>query len=201
MKKAGIVIGMILLYFVLVFAPNFLGFLSPYLWVYQPILGAFLAATPVLYVGSKWKKPGVFALFTVVVVVIFGLMGEISQPEVWAGYAVAVVLAELARGLIGYDKQMGLRIGYSLNALGMAGSLLPLWTRTSWYYAGAVEEMSDPSYAETLMKLANPGCLVLLIVLTLVCGYLGCLVSEKIFKEKVTIAKPANEEAAPSAMA
>lgn len=46
MKKAGIVIGMILLYFVLVFAPNFLGFLSPYLWVYQPILGAFLAATP-----------------------------------------------------------------------------------------------------------------------------------------------------------
>ena len=184
MKKTLTTVGLLLLYFVIAFASMFLGFLSPVTWVYYPVVAAFFSATPVLIVCKNWKKPGAIAIFTAVWVILLGAMGEISKPEVWVGYLVTVIAAEVARYFIGYEKQIASRVGYAINCLGIAGSLLPIWTRTSFYYDGAIEEMGSVEYADGLMKFANPVGLISLIVLTLAAAYLGCIVSEKLFTKK-----------------
>ncbi len=187
MKKVFVTIGMVVLYFVICFACMFLGFLSPITWVYYSVFAAFFAATPVLVVASKWKKPGAIALFSVVWMLILGLMGEISSPAVWVTYIITTIAAEAVRFFIGYDKQLGLRVGYAVNSIGLAGSLLPLWLNTDWYYEGAIEEMESVAYADGLMKLANPVGLILLIVFVVAAAYVGCIVAEKLFKDKVKV--------------
>ena len=188
MKKVLKVVGILLLYFGITYACAFIGLLGPAAWIYGTSTAiAFLAATPVLIAGAKWTKPGVFILFTGALVVLYVLAGESFQPEAWISFAVVTALAEIIRAVIGYKKQMGIRLGYAVNILGLAGSFLPLWFRPEWYYEGAVAEMGSTEYADTLMKFSNPAGLIVLVILMLVAGYLGCLVSEKIFKGKVTI--------------
>ena len=187
MKKALVVIGMFVVYFALVFLCEFLGFFSPVLWVYFGVIAAFLAATPVLVVASKTQVPGAIALFPVVYLIIMALLGEVSQPIVAIAIVVVLVIAELVRRIAGAGKQLGLRLGYAISAIAPGMYLLPLWTMTSWYYDGAIEEMGSQAYADTLMAFANPVGLVALVVLCFAAGLLGAIVSEKLFKDKVIV--------------
>ena len=188
MKKYLFPVGMFLIYFVIVFACEFLGFLSPLLWVYFGVLAALLAAAPVMAAASKSDKIGTIALFPIIYLLIMLLLGEVSQPIVFICVILVSILAEVVRKLVGSKKQLSLRLGYAVAALAPGMYLLPLWTKTDWYYEGAVEEMGSQAYADSLMKFATPLGLIALIVLCFAVGYLGALIAERLFKNKVRIA-------------
>ncbi len=187
MKKVLSLIGLELIYFIIAFGCMFLGFLSPFCWVYQPVVAAFLAATPVLIVcksrkgfGGVLALPGIFALIMIV-------LGEISGAFIICSVIVVLIAAELVRRAMGYESQKAARVSYAVVSLVPACSLLLLWLDKDFYYAGAVEEMGNVQYAESLMNLANPFGLIALIVCTICAGFLGAIVSEKIFKSKTVI--------------
>lgn len=187
MKSVLKTLLLLVIYFVLAGAPSFLGFVSPVLWMYYPIISAVLAATPVLWAGARWEKFGAVCLFGLVWAVLGIVLGELSFVDQILPAIAGPFVAELVRLAVGYHKQFGLRLAYAITSLGPVWQIITIWTQTDYYYAGAVEEMGSVEYADALVSLATPVNLVVLIVLTLVAGYLGALVSEKLFKERVTI--------------
>lgn len=56
MKQILFYIGMALLFILIVFACEFLGFLSPYLWVYAGAFGALLGAAPIMAMAKNGKS-------------------------------------------------------------------------------------------------------------------------------------------------
>ncbi len=187
MKKVLSLIGLEVIYFLIVFACMFLGFLSPFCWIYQPVLAAFLAATPVLIVEKNWRKCGAVLVLPAIFAIIMTAMGELGGVFRVCAIIVILIVAEVVRYFMGYENKMASRVSYAIVSLIPACSLLLLWQDKEFYYAGAVEEMGSVEYAEGLMKFANPLGFILLIVCTICAGYLGAVVSEKIFKSKTTI--------------
>ena len=187
MKKVLFIIGMLVLYFALVLAVEATGFANPYLWVFFGALEALVAATPVLAVGVRWQKPGALIIFSVFWGIIMGALGEYSKLIVPIFLLIMAVAAEVVRAAVGYQKQLGLRLGYACICTGLAGTIFPMFLYKEWYYQGAIDEMGSVAYADTLMKLANPGILIVVVVGAFVCGLLGALIAEKLFKHRVII--------------
>jgi len=189
MKKFLSVAGLFVIYFVLVFGCEFLGFVSPLLWVYYSVLAGLLAATPFMAFASKSTRIGVVALFPILYLVIMLIIGEVSQPICGLMFVAVCILAEVIRRLISSGKQLALRLSYSMTAVAYGMLLLPLWTKTAWYYEGAVEEMGSQAYADALMCYATPFGLISQVVLTFAAGYIGALIAEKIFKNRVIVSE------------
>lgn len=187
MKKVLSLVGLEVLYFIIGFGCMFLGFLSPFCWVYQPIIAAFLAATPVLMVCKSHRKFGGLLILPAIFALIMIVMREITGVPRIAAIVVVLLAAEAIRYFMGYDSQNSARIGYAIVSLVPACSLLLLWLDKESYYTGAVEEMGSVAYADGLMAIATPLGLLALIVGTIIAGYLGAVVSEKIFKSKVIL--------------
>ena len=189
MKKFLFPAGMFLIYFAILFACEFLGFFSPLLWVYFGVVAALLAATPVMAAVARFNKIGMIAMFPIIYLLIMILLGEASQPVVIAGVVLVSILAEVVRRLVGYKKQLSLRLGYAIAAVASGMYILPLWTKTEWYYEAAIEEMFSQDYADGLMKFATPLGLIAQIALSFAVGYLGTLIAESLFKNKVKISE------------
>ncbi len=187
MKKILSLIGLEVIYFIIAFGCMFLGFLSPFLWVYQPVLVAFLTATPVLVVCKNWKNFGGLLILPGLYALIMILLGEYSGMPTIGALIVVLLVAEIIRYFMGYNSINGVRFGYAIVSLVPAFQLLLLWLDKNFYYEGAVEEMGSVAYAEGLMTLATPIGLIALIICTIIAGYLGTIVSEKLFKSKVTL--------------
>lgn len=189
MKKYLFPAGMFLIYFVILFACEFLGFFSPLLWVYFSVVAALLAATPVMAAVARFNKIGTIAMFPIIYLLIMILLGEVSQPIVIAGVVLVSILAEVIRKLMSYKSQLGLRLGYAIAAVASGMYILPLWTKTEWYYEAAIEEMFSQDYADGLIKFATPLGLIAQIALSFAVGYLGTLIAEILFKNKVKVSE------------
>ncbi len=187
MSKVLKAIGLAALYFVIAFGCMFLGFISPFLWIYQPVLAAFLGAFPIMVACRYWQKPGAILLGPGVFALVMVLMGESSGALRLSCLVIILAAAELIRWGMKYNSQQAARISYSISALIPATSLFLLWTDKEFYYNGAVEEMGSVAYADGLMKFATPIGLIALIVCTLIAGYVGSIVAEKVLKEKATV--------------
>lgn len=184
MKKTLSIVGFSVLYFCIAFAGEFLGFLSPLLWVFSSGITALFTAIPVTILLHKYPFRGISLVFPAVSLIMGLAMGEISKPEVVIAIIAVGTVAEVAHGILTPGSSKGSRITCAVISCVSACYLLPLWTRTDWYYQEAVKEMGNVEYAEGLMKYSNPAELAILIVLCLVIGYVGSVLTEKIFKNK-----------------
>lgn len=187
MRKFFRAIALLVVYFLLMLLPAFLGFLSPALWFFYPVASALIASTPLMICAKKWKKFGGATIFPVFWYLLMVLMGELSFAEQWITPMVILAIAEIVRKQVGYETQMGLRLSYATASLVTAMQHLIILTRPDYYYQGAVEEMGSTAYAEAIVGFVKPGYFALLIAMTFVAGYMGTLLSEKLFTKKVTV--------------
>jgi len=187
MKKLLKTVVLFVIYFVLMFAPMFTGFLSPTLWFFYPVLSALISAAPLMWVASKCRRIGGVAMFPLVWYLLLVIMGELGFAERLITPLIIIIMAEIARWKIGYEKQIGIRIAYAISSLVTAVQHLIIWTRTDFYYEGAVEEMGSTEYADAITAFGTPGYILLLFALTFCVGYLGAIIAEKIFKNKVMV--------------
>lgn len=166
------IIGCAILYAVTSFACAFLGFLSPWCWIVVfPVLAAILGAPSYLWAASRWHKFGIATLFSLILAVILLVMSEIDFIQTLLMVAVGIV-SDVVRQVIGNTQKRGILLAYPVLPLGIIVWLMKLWTNTEWYYKGAAEEIGT-DYAEGLKTLSSPWALALVIILTLVAGYIA----------------------------
>jgi len=163
-----------ILYFVAVFAAAFLGFAGPAGWVLFPALAALLAVFSYRWLALRWKRFGLGAVLAGIVAVLCFAMGEMTLP-----YALVVLGAGLLSDVVAYTGKDWL--SYPVLALGNIAWILPLWTKTEWYYSGAVEEMGK-EYADALIPMATTGWLCIALVAIVVMAEVGLWISKKCIK-------------------
>lgn len=178
-KKTSIwaIAGFIFLYFVAVFAAEFIGFAAPLCWVFAPVLGALLAAFPYRWLSLRWKGFGLGITLAAVVGLLSLAMGEMD----WCRVVLIIgfgLLSDIVRLLTKKDA-----VAYPVLAVGNIATIVYLWARTDWYYAGALEEMSQ-SYADGLMTFATPLWLCIDIVLIAALAVWGYALAKRWIKEK-----------------
>jgi putative ECF transporter S component (TIGR02185 family) len=165
------ILGFAALYVVTVFATAFLGYLSPYAWVFFPVIAALLGAFSYYSVATRWQKFGVGTLLAFILAVFLFAVGECDLPETLL-ILTAGVVSDVVRQLIGYNTLKGQSIAYPIQAIGVIAWILPLWTRTEWYYQGATEELGV-EYAKGLMTFASHWGLLAVVLTTAIAGFVG----------------------------
>ena len=173
-------VGFTVLYVVTVFATAFLGYLSPYAWVFFPVVAALLGAFSYYLVATKWQK---FGVGTLLAVLLGGVL--LAADECDLQNALLIMLAGVAsdtvRQMVGHTTLKGMALAYPVLSIGVIAWILPLWTRTEWYYQGAAEELGV-DYARGLMTFANSWGLLIVVVTTAIAGYVGIQYTAKIIK-------------------
>ena len=183
MKKINYLpfLGYVALYVVTVFATAFLGYLSPYAWVFFPVIAALLGAFYYYLAATRWQNFGVGTLFAFILAAFLLAVGECDLPETLL-ILTAGVVSDVVRQLIGYNTLKGQTIAYPIQAIGVIAWLLPLWTRTEWYYQGAAEELGV-EYAKGLMTFASQWGLTAVVLTTAIAGLVGILFAARIMKD------------------
>jgi len=174
------IIGFTVLYVITVFATAFLGFLSPVCWAGFAVVAAFLGAFSYYGVASRWQKFGAATLLSIALGGLLLALGECDIERVSLMVA-AGIISDVVRQAISNQTPEGQALAFPVLSIGVIAWVLPLWTRTEWYYQGAIGEMGE-DYAKGLMSLANPWFLVLIILLTAFAGYIGICIAAKTIK-------------------
>ena len=143
-----------MLYFVAVFAAEFVGFLHPVCWVLAPALGALLAAVPWRWLAVRWHG---FGLGTTLAAV-FGLLSDLLR------------LAVKRDGVV-----------YPVLAFGNMANIVYLWTRKAWYLEGAAEECGQ-AYADAMAPLQNTLWLIIAVAAVIVLAEAGLWIANRIIK-------------------
>lgn len=168
-------VGFVLLYFVAVFAAEFIGFIHPVCWLLAPALGALLGALPYHWLFLRWKGFGLGTMLAAVFGLLMLAMGEfdLTRLVICIGAGLVSDLVRLA------GKREGL--SYPVLAWGNIAAILYLWTRKAWYLEGAADELGQ-SYADAMAPLQTTPWLIFTIVAVLVAAESGLWIAKKIVK-------------------
>ena len=167
--------GFVVLYFVAVFAAEFIGFAHPVCWILAPALGALLGALPYRWLSLRWHKFGLGTVLSSVFGLLMMAMGEMDLIclAVIVGFG---VLSDLVR--MGVKKD---GITYPILALGNIAEIINLWMRKAWYLQGAAEEMGQ-AYADAMASLQSTLWFVVALVAIVVAAECGLWIAIKIIK-------------------
>jgi len=164
MKNCMKIIGWSLLYFVAAFAGMMLGFFHPFLWVYNAIFVALLAAWPYFRLVKNWPVIGITLCPLAVCVGLNTAIGE--------GDLLYVVLA-LTVGLLTEIVRAGNRssrcsmvAGYMVFSLLPFSNTLRMWIAPEVSMQQTVEEMGQV-YADRMVGVISPWMLFLGLACTL----------------------------------
>ena len=174
------ILGIAVLYVVTVFATAFLGYLSPFAWVFFSVIAALLGAFSYYLIAVKWQKFGVGTLLAFLLAAFLLITGECT-PSKASIMLLAGVAADMIRLFFEQNVLKGMSLAYPILSVGVIAWILPLWTRTEWYYQGATEELGV-DYANGLMTFASPWGLLLVALTTAIAGFVGIQFAAKIFK-------------------
>ncbi len=184
--KWWVALLMVVLYVLLVFIGNFIGFAGPAFWVFSPLLCTFLGVGPFFYLAARWQNFGVGTCISVVMLILCAIFGEANGVLPRVLIVAAGVVSDFVRLAVGNGTQKGLLFAYPIFALGNISMVVRLWTSPDWYYQGAVEEMGL-AYADGLVELQSPAYLVTLGLLTLAVGIVAVLLSAKVDRKSAAL--------------
>lgn len=176
------ILGFTVLYVVTVFATAFLGFLSPYAWVFFPVVAALVGAFSYYLMAVKWQQFGVGSLLAIVLAAFLFAVDECDLPNALL-IVLAGVISDVVRQMVGYTTLNGMSMAYPVQSIGVIAWILPLWTRTEWYYNGAAEELGV-DYANGLMTFSSIWGLLFVVLTTAIAGFVGIQFAAKIIRPK-----------------
>ena len=165
------IVGFAALYVLTVFATAFIGFLHPVCWVELPVIAALFGGFSYLCVAARWQRFGAGTLLGAAFGLFLLATGE-AGLQAFMIATVAGLLSDVVRQYAGRTSKKGVLLAYPILTVGVIGWILPLWTHTQWYHDGAVEEMGA-DYAESLMTFAHWWMLLVVILSTIIIGYIG----------------------------
>jgi hypothetical protein len=184
-KKVRFTIIGIIAYIATVFVCEFLGYISPALWVFATAVAAIPGAVSVVYLMSVWRKFGILTLVGVLWTLLMIAGGEVWTAIIPVWCVAAALIADAVRTALGADSRKALRVSYPIFALMPFGQFISLWLNTDTYAAMAAEEMGTAGYAAGLTAFATPVGLIGVLAAILACGVFGERIAEVIWKKKI----------------
>ena len=118
------ILGLAVLYVVTVFATAFLGYLSPYAWVFFPVIAALLGALSYYSAAARWQKFGVGTLLAFILAAFLLAVGECDLTEALL-MLLAGVISDVIRQLIGNKSLKGQSLAYPILSIGVIAWILP----------------------------------------------------------------------------
>jgi putative ECF transporter S component (TIGR02185 family) len=185
-KKVLFIIIGIIVYMATVFACEFLGYISPVLWVLATAVAAIPGALSVVYLMSMWRKFGILTLVGVLWALLMIFSGEAWNAIIPVWCMAVALIADVVRTAWGARSRKALRISYPIFALMPFGQFISLWLNTDTYAAMAAEDMGTEAYATGLTAFATPVGLIGVLAAIFVCGVIGERMAEGIWKKKIT---------------
>ncbi|MCR5822552.1 MAG: MptD family putative ECF transporter S component [Bacteroidales bacterium] len=167
--------GFAVLYFVAVFAAEFIGFIHPVCWVLAPALGALLGAVPYRWLSVRWHKFGLGTLLAAVFGLLMLAMGEVDITRLLIIVGCGLI-SDVVRLCTNKDC-----VTYPILALGNLAGIIYMWTRKAWYLQGAAEEVGQ-SYADAMAQLQNTLWFVIAVVAIVAAAEVGLWIARKLVK-------------------
>ena len=167
--------GFVVLFFVAVFAAEFIGFIHPVCWLLAPALGALFGALSYRWLSLRWSNFGLGTVLSAVFALLMLAMGEVDLIRL-----LVIVGCGVASDLV----RLGVKqdcITYPILALGNIAEIVYLWTRKAWYLQGAAEEMGE-AYADAMVPLQSTLWLVIALVAIVIAAEGGVWIAKKIIK-------------------
>jgi putative ECF transporter S component (TIGR02185 family) len=182
-KKVLFIIIGVIAYMATVFFCEFLGYVSPALWVFATAVAAIPGAISVVYLMQLRRNFGILTLVGVLWALLMIVSGEAWTAIIPVWCVAVAVIADVVRTALGSGSRKALRVSYPIFALMPFGQFISLWFDTDTYVAMAAEEMGTEGYAAGLTAFATPAGLVGVIAAIFVCGVIGERVAEVIWRK------------------
>ena len=149
--------------------------IAPILWLIWPgIAGLFGRHFYTLM--TKVPKQGA----ALILAIITGLFVFFATGEMHLGYhrhfAVAGILGEAARKVLGYKSFKGIALAGGFTAFGFIGSPLPMWLFQDAYMKSIEEMGMGVEYVEGLQSMISAGSFIGMLAVAFVGGLIGTLV-------------------------
>ena len=145
------------------------------------VFAAFVAAGPLTCVMHMKRGFGSTAAIPLLWFIVYRCMGELGMPLMWIWIIVLIVIGELLRGLIGYEKLSGIRVCVPLMSLVPMGNLAPLFLSKGAFLQRAAAEM-DAEYVAALDRYGTVPTFLLVLVSAVVLAAVSERISEKLLK-------------------
>ncbi|MBR1820857.1 MAG: MptD family putative ECF transporter S component [Clostridia bacterium] len=157
----------------------FAGSIHPIVFVGYQIIAGILLAGVVITAFRQIQSPGVAAVFSVGVILIFVLMGDASAWHCLP-LVVMAVIAEIMRTVCKYNWK-GDVISTVVMTFSTFGFYGQIWFNRAYTYECAIEEMAD-GYADTLMSCSPAWSFPVVMVVAIAASVLIANLTAKQFK-------------------
>ena len=169
-------------FFALVLVTQLPGFASPLYWAMFPALSAFVAAGPLTCVMNMKRGFGSAAAIPLLWFILYRCLGELGMPLMWVWMFAVMVIAEIVRACIGYDKKVSIRAAVPIASLVPFGNLIPMYFTKQAFLARALEEM-DPEYVAGLDRYGTIWMFLIVLALAIFLSIISERISERILKK------------------
>ncbi len=164
------------------------GLIHPACYAYVGTLMPLLFAFVYLPASANWQRFGAAAILNGFVLILGFIAGEGNLPFAVGMIALAVI-AEIIRGVCGYDTLKGTKLSFIPFAFSFYTYSAHWWFDKEGSLAAAVEEM-PAGYADKMVPVINNiPVLVIALVLTVPVAILGMRIAEKVLKKQIALLK------------
>lgn len=156
--------------------------IAPILWLLWPGIAGLFGGVFFTLLLTKVPKMGASLLLALISGILFFATGECTWVII-VTFAIAGLLAEVMRKVLGYKSFKGIALAGGFCAIGFIGSPLPMWLFQESYMK-SIEEMGMGSeYVEGLQSMISAGSFIGMLAVAFIGGLLGTLIGHKMLKK------------------
>ncbi len=156
---------------------------TPAVYLLYPAIFALICSPIFMLVAVKVQKFGAFLIPSVVMGILFGLMG--AQTLIIT-LIVFGIIAELIANSRKYNDYNRIAIAYVVLMLGFyAGSIAPIYVFTDWYIKQATGGVAgtDMTYLNSLIEAAKSWLGAMSVITCVITAWLGTVIGKRILKK------------------
>ena len=153
--------------------------IAPILWLLWPGIAGLFGGVFFTLLLTKVPKMGASLLLALISGILFFATGECTWVII-VTFAIAGLLAEVMRKVLGYKSFKGIALAGGFCAIGFIGSPLPMWLFQESYMK-SIEEGAE--YVEGLQSMISAGSFIGMLAVAFIGGLLGTLIGHKMLKK------------------
>ena len=156
--------------------------IAPILWLLWPGIAGLFGGAFFTLLMTKVSKSGSAFILAIITGLLYFATGECTWVII-VTFAVAGLLAEIIRKVLGYKAFNGIVIAGGVNAFGFIGSPLPMWLFQDAYMKSIEEMGMGKEYVESLQSMISAGSFVGMLVVAFIGGVIGTLIGRLLLKK------------------
>ena len=156
--------------------------IAPILWLIWPGIAGLFGGAFFTLLMTKVPKQGAALILAISTGLLYFATGECTWVII-VTFAVAGILGEAARKVLGYKSFKGIALAGGFTAFGFIGSPLPMWLFQDAYMKSIEEMGMGVEYVEGLQSMISAGSFIGMLAVAFVGGLIGTLVGRLMLKK------------------